>query len=299
MPMDQNDLIALRPLQTIAHSNVEFMSYLGNEGRRNAVLEFLFEACEVKSGGRIFLMSDEEMSWLTEEPFFLKQWSSLLQQCINEGYEIHIIHTIGRTMEELYQTFLHWVPLYMTGKVQAYYLQESLMKPLSQSLFILEDLFVCEGNNYTGASSDRYTVRTNDYITVQSRQQNFLNLISKAKPLNEIYEVNKIPQVMNSVVDVGQNREDSLFKAEELFFSTMSKDLLEEILEMNDVQEESKAFCLGFYDRLTKNFTKNINVFTNLHIYNLNTLIEQAEEVEFKAVLLSIITGQEIFIQRH
>ncbi len=296
-PLLHDDLTEISPILSRSEHNY-IKSFQGNEGRRQSVMEFLSTAIQLSSGGRILLISREDMSWLMEDEAFIRQWAGALSRCIEVGYEITIIHTVRRSMDELYKAFIQWVPFYMTGRVKAYYMTENQIDVPVQTLFAVEDLLLCEGFLYTDQLEDRFTLLTNDLLTIQSRQKNYQALIDKATRLNYVYNSSNIYQIINSIVTAGKNKEDSLFKAEELFFTTMDKSLLVEILADNEVDQRLKGYCLDSYDRLNINFDQNVRLFTNRHIYNLNTLIEQAEQRSFKAVLLSIITGKEIIIKR-
>lgn len=296
-PLIHDDLTVMSPVAALTEHNY-IKSYLGNDGRRQSVIDFLSTAIQLCSGGRILLISREDMSWLMEDQTFLKQWAEALARCIEVGYEITIIHTVRRSMDELYKAFIQWVPFYMTGRVKAYYLTENQFDVPIQTLFLLEDLLLCEGYLYTESTDKRYTMFTNDLVTIQSRQDNYFMLLEKGTRLNYIYDSVNMHQIINAVISAGANKEVSMFKAEELFFTTMDRSLLIEILEDNDVNTKITQYCIDFYDQLNKNFEQNVRLFTNRHIYNLNTLIHQAEQKTYKALLLSIVTGKEVIIRR-
>lgn len=141
-PLLQHDLIHVSGT-TLATSQNYLKSYSGNEGRRQSVLEFLATAIQLKSGGKLCLISWEEMSWLMEDPSFTHLWVNAVAKCIDVGYEITIIHTVKRSMDELYKAFMQWVPFYMTGKVKAYYMTENQVSLHVQTLFAVEDLLLC------------------------------------------------------------------------------------------------------------------------------------------------------------
>lgn len=296
-PLVQDDLFHVG---SMAHGKEQsfIKSYMGNEGRRQSVLEFLAMAIRLRSGGKIYLISHEEMSWLVEDATFLKQWSTALTKCIEIGYEIIVIHTVRLSMDELYKTFIQWVPFYMTGRVKAYFISVNQFEYQQQTLYIIEDLLICEGYLYSEDLKSRYTMLTNDPLTIQSRQQQYDQTLNKAKQLIYNYDREHLYQSIDGIISAGTNKENSLFKAEELFFTTMDKALLIDILIDNEVDETSKNRIIQFYDGLNDNFRQNIRLFTNRHIYNLNKLIQQAEQTRFQAVLLSIITGRDIMISR-
>lgn len=299
LPFNDKDMLVVDDAAGGA-SHVFLKSFEGNEGRRNGVLEFLKRASafSVVGSRRLLLVSREDMSWLTEDKTFTVQWAKGLLECIEQGYEFIIIHTIQRSMDELYNAFIQWVPFYMTGKVRAFFMTNEQLPMSVQTLFMVDGLLLCEGNLHAGLIEKRYTALTNDLLTILNREQVFASLLDNATKLNSIYNLENMKTIMTSIVGAGANKEDSLFKADELFFTTMSRELLEDILDTNDVTLEIRKGILSFYDRLNENFDQNVRIFSNRHIYNLNKLIEQAEVSSFKTVLLSIMTGQEIWINK-
>lgn len=111
-------------------------AFVGNEGKRNAVIKFLDEVIRSQEKTTLLLYSDEPMEWLTEDPEFTLLWAQMLVHSLKVGHKIKIIHTINRNMSELLAAIDKWLPLYMTGAIEPYYYpsyQESIFK---RSLFI-------------------------------------------------------------------------------------------------------------------------------------------------------------------
>ena len=90
--------------------------YLGTEGLRAAVLRFLGTALK-ENAEILYLYSDEDQSWMTSDPEFLMQWSSLMQACVANGTKINIIHNIDRDLNEMNAAIKSWLPLYMSGMI--------------------------------------------------------------------------------------------------------------------------------------------------------------------------------------
>ena len=68
--------------------------FLGNAGKREGVLCFLRMLARETVPARLFLYSDEEMSWLYEVPSFAREWAELLMGLIRRGTKIVIIHSL-------------------------------------------------------------------------------------------------------------------------------------------------------------------------------------------------------------
>lgn len=297
-PLLKTDLLDSNIIGKNIINNKYFETYEGNKGRRKGVLELTKSIMKLKEKKIIYIISNEESSWLDEDPNFLEKWFLKLEKCVELGFEIKIIHTFNDNIFNLYKNFINWIPLYMTRKVEGYYLEDKHYELPVQSLFLVENSFLVEGYLYTSNLKDRYTARTNDFKTLKSRQLLYKKLLTKSKRVNEISEVDKISLILENAALAGKNKDDSFFKAEELFFTNMPKDLLEDILIQNKVSELKQKFFLNLYDNYNKNFSKNTTMFTNKHIYDFDSLLEKAEKDSFKATLLSILVGKDIIVTK-
>lgn len=112
------------------------MSYIGNEGLRQAVEQFFATALE-KKPRYLCLYSDSSMEWMTEDPQFFTKWQNSMLLLIQKGVKIIIIHNLKRSTPELTNAIIAWLPLYQTGKVEPYYFEHARLSNIfSHSLFI-------------------------------------------------------------------------------------------------------------------------------------------------------------------
>lgn len=94
--------------------------YFGTEGLRSAVLRFLAEALK-GNAQQLFLYSDEEQRWMTEDTAFLRKWAALMSACVRNGTQIRIIHNVDRNLGEMSEAIKNWLPLYMSGRIDSRY----------------------------------------------------------------------------------------------------------------------------------------------------------------------------------
>ena len=84
----------------LAPDNKSTSVYYGIEGLRNAVLRFLSTAVKERSEN-MYLYSDMDQSWMTQDRTFLLKWAALMLACVKNETHINIIHNLDRSLEEM------------------------------------------------------------------------------------------------------------------------------------------------------------------------------------------------------
>jgi len=118
--------LASRPSEASPEGSAEeapqkYAAYLyGNAGKRKAVEQFSLMILQEERPQTLLLFSDESMAWLYEDAAFAARWAELFTKVIRKGNRVRIIHTISRDMNELLEAVTKWVPIYMTGAIEAY-----------------------------------------------------------------------------------------------------------------------------------------------------------------------------------
>ena len=108
-------------------------SYLGREGLRRAVIRFLGNAA-VGGSSELMLYSDQNMDWMGGD--FRIKWSALMAACLNRGIKVRIIHNIDRDTSEMIAAITAWLPLYMTGLIDAYYSSSEAGTRFTHTVFL-------------------------------------------------------------------------------------------------------------------------------------------------------------------
>lgn len=95
--------------------------YSGAEGLLAAVGEFAREA-----GGdgrpRDVYVYTSYLSWFSREPRFSGTCAELMRGMMERGHKITSVHNIGFDADEIFEMIETWLPLFLTGKVEARYL---------------------------------------------------------------------------------------------------------------------------------------------------------------------------------
>ena len=156
---------------------------------------------------------------------------------LKKGIHIHIIHSLDRPWNEMMLGLEAWIPLYMTGQITPYYLENSQKGVYTNGLMVAGTAALI-GEGVSGFPEDsKYYVTTNkDEITYYRRKAD--NLLRCAAPLMEIYRENMGPQfcsVLNRLVDI---KGDRYVINHTLPITTISDKLFFSIMQRNAVKRE-------------------------------------------------------------
>ena len=109
--------------------------YYGVQGIREAVLRFLSGVLEC-GAGEVMLFSDEGMEWMTGDAAFRIKWASLMSECVKQGVRIRIIHYIERDLGEMVEAIQSWLPLYLSGMIDPWYLNKTPDNRFTHTMFL-------------------------------------------------------------------------------------------------------------------------------------------------------------------
>ena len=160
--------------------------FYGNEGKREAVLRLLADACENRAG-TLHLVSDESMAWLAESVSFQRRWIAMLIRFLEQGGQITIIHTIDRSLDEMLLAVQRWMPLYMTGRIQSYYCPRVRDGICRRSLFVAPGRAALVACSILDKTENMPNLLTREPKAVAGYEEEFNNYLAICRPLIDIY----------------------------------------------------------------------------------------------------------------
>ena len=159
--------------------------YTGTEGLREAVLRFL--GTVAKSDAReLLLYSDQTMDWMTGDPGFLMKWAALMNACVKKGIRIRIIHNIDRSLQEMNDAIVSWLPLYMSGMIESYYSRKKNEGKFSHTMFLCPGLCCINAWHVTGTENQGIYHYDTDRKRLSIWEAAFQELMAWSLPLIRI-----------------------------------------------------------------------------------------------------------------
>jgi hypothetical protein len=226
--------------------------YVGKAGLQSAVIRFLSEA--IRSGAKdLFLYSDQSMEWMTE-PDFRRKWTSLMFSAVQRGIKIHVIHNVDRDVGEMIAAINAWLPLYMSGAIDSYYLRKERSARFSTTFFLCPEVSCIKGVNAAGLEAENadYRYDTDPDLLLLHRAA-FDALLADAKSLVKI-TTGSYPSDITGA-------EASLFSTS-LSLCTMPEKVLKALLDRCRADEDARRSAISamsaareLFDSLTAKLT--------------------------------------------
>ena len=160
--------------------------FFGSEGRREVALAFLDKVAAAKTPCELLLQSDEETSWMYEDPTFTDEWARRMAGLAAAGCTITVIHTVSRGGTEMWEGVREWLPLYLSGAIRPYYYPRLRDGIRMRSLFVARGRCALVSSTVTGIQGDALSVMLDDTEAVDALEREFDAYLALCRPLTEV-----------------------------------------------------------------------------------------------------------------
>ncbi len=161
--------------------------FYGNQGKRDCVKRFFTSLLAQKKPFQLYFASDEDMSWLYENPAFTKEWTGLLKNLIKSGSHLQVIHTAGREFSEMMESIRRWLPLYAMGSIEPYYCPKLRDKIYRRSLFIAKGFSAVVSTSVENKTDGMANLLVRNPEVVDALELEYHNYLSLCRPLMKSY----------------------------------------------------------------------------------------------------------------
>ncbi|ETA79152.1 hypothetical protein [Youngiibacter fragilis] len=177
------------------------MITFGNQGMRESARIFLDKVIHSGKRHTLLLFSDQDTSWITEDPRFMREWAQLISKAIMTGNRIRIIHTVSRNIDEMMTAIRAWVPLYMTGAIEPYYYPKIRDGVFKRTLYVAPGTAAVSSAAMGSDLSDTTLFIVTDPVSVGSFEREFTRYLNMCKPLMRIYKKNDTTEFSEDLLD--------------------------------------------------------------------------------------------------
>ena len=229
--------------------------YYGLNGFKNSQLDLLKQIILSKSKSDVFFYSNMPMYEASKDLEFTKKFMIGLAFLLKKGLKLNIIHNLNRPINEIIIGLEGWIPLYMTGQINPYYIDDSYKN-------IYNTLECYSSNNcLTGIclnninSAKMYLSNKKDDIEISKK--NSTELLKIAKPLIKIFTKNNnldFKKHIQNLIKLKGNRRNIYSK---LPIYTISDTLLNDILLSNNLSKKEIEIIKNYVNEY-KNYINTI-----------------------------------------
>ncbi len=260
------DRVALRNI--LDEPDMDF--YYGREGKRQAVMRFFEEVLSCEKPPLLKLHSEENMLWLLEDKSYIQRWGALLTDCLRRGSHMMIIHNLSRDLDELIESLIRWMPVYMTGQISPYYCPRKRDGIFQRTLFLAQGTSAITSTVLAHEPEDMLNVYISDLEAVDALELEFDRYLEICRPLMNIVNddfMNQYPKLYTDII-VGDG--DVYYKGANPSLITLPKSLALDI--------DKRCPDIGFYElysEVRKHFIEKLETYEVHTIINLPTIEEE------------------------
>ena len=225
--------------------------YYGFEEMKKGELDFFRTVASSGLNGTVYMCNSIPMEDLTLDAAYMRAWMQSIAMMIMKGADIRMIHDVDRPPDEMMLGLMSWIPLYMTGKVTSFYLNDSSNRIYCHTDYV-SDTAALYGECITGYHNEGKYCLTQNETDIAYYKKRMQRLFSKAKPLMKTYKTEDKDAFFcfeDSEALSGGTRFNILSS---LPIYTLPKDVLESMLENNSFGEKDKADVRNYMFRQRK-----------------------------------------------
>ena len=233
--------------------------YYGLYEMMESELDFLKATVLSKSKDDVTLYSDMPMTEMAKDPDFPKKWMYGMALMLKKGLHLNNIHNIDRSFEEMMLGLESWIPMYMTGQINPYYLKKTQSGAFNHFLRV-SGAAALSGEAIAGCH-DRgryYLSKTRDDISYYKNRAE--DLLKNASPLMDIYREDSARGLRAFLLADAENtgKRRNILSVPPLY--SAEPEFLEELLKKREIPAEDIDNILEFarsQRELAKKILKN------------------------------------------
>ena len=230
--------------------------YFGTDGIREAVIRFLSSTAKI-GNIQLSLYSDRSMDWMIGDSEYFAKWHSLMIHNLRAGVRIRIIHNIDRGIEEMLAAIEGWLPLYMSGLIDAYICKKPLNSRFSHTMFLSEKQCVTSFSVRT-AEENAFCAYSENKEDTSRNIAEFNKLLESCGRLIRVYSSQDF-ESLQLRIETLQNQSGALrFMSHSLSIATMTDELLCKILDRNNIVGEERRRLTEFHRVSRELFVKSL-----------------------------------------
>ncbi len=273
--------------------------YKGAEGRKRAMNDFLDYLEKLDGLQDIYIMDCDQFVWLAQDMFYLEEWFTRLSYILDRrAHRICNIHFIAGDYPE-YRRFLnHTVKLVFYPNVRLFSQNDSSMKNIFPTMYLIKDKLALIGFGDSASGGDMYTSVYADSFSVRQFQAMYENIL----PLANTFTISDTKQNSDMIVEEIENREkigeSTYFSGPMLSFTTMSEELLLDVLSANKLCPSDQERCLNLYHTLKNSMENAPRSNSGGYFHYINDLKDALSFEKLSQHELSAFSEKKVFLTR-
>lgn len=263
------------------------------KGQFEMLMQMFNEVASSLERREIYLFDNEQFKWIIENGQYYTYFKEGLIELLNKGHQITMISDISNLERYIWFSKRNAF-LYSYNNFTEYHYISNEELPINISYYAIKGHHTIHSRNFGQAK--RYTIAFKDPLS----QKAFATIFETYKAKSRMHLIaqshSECETLFSKIHEEVKNQETIYLCSPALSFITMSRELLLEIMEQNQVKENKLKQTLAFYDlvrSVLKDNGTNKKVRQLCHFQNLKSILEE-EHYHYEA--LSLFAGKEIIL---
>lgn len=242
----------------------------GLDGKRKGAIRFLSAVAASNKPCTILLYSDESMQWLMEDHDFILKWESLLSQIIAKGHKIKIIHTVTRDLTEMLTAIDRWLPIYMTGVVEAFYYPKYREPIFRKTMFIAPGIAAVSSSSLLQHEAYSQLFYYENPSVIKNLSKEFDAFLQLCYPLMQVFKNETLLKFTELWSKHTKQFGDSVFCSSAFSCITMPETLFLRLLSQSKGSQEQKQQIATIYQKIRSTFFTGLQYSNFIELINLS-----------------------------
>jgi DNA-binding CsgD family transcriptional regulator len=275
-------------------SSIDF--YKGIEGRRNAFTRFLEEIQKSISPVELYVTSGSDIFWLSHDKAFLTSAGDFLAAMLDKISNINILHNFDRSTSALLYVINYWIPIYLSGKVKGYILNDYIFNQPKTTIFIIRKkvcVFSLESENL----EDCITFFSTQKDIIASFENLFLLMQQSCISLNKI-TYKEPAKYITELLNIKKKPGSYFAYLKTMSAVCMPPFLYEKVIKTLDISKEEQKKRLSFYKASFQEFMRNTFKFRCSIILQNNLSHEFINNERIKYNGIDFFEGHDVLVEK-
>lgn len=261
-----------RVIESPGQINKTYSIFHDNKGKRKAILRFLQQALKSLPTD-IYIYSDENLIWWSEDVNFQKEWRDLLQEIVLKKHNVHIIHHPQQDHSSFFNYLNLWYQLHFSGNVRSYNSPQYLTLPIKESLMVLKDQLVVNARSTLLTPKENICFMYDHLPTVQMYESLFLGRLIHAQEMITAFKTQDQLQLLEAWLTASTTPYDvfkttnhlpSLFLPKHVFEQYSSQLMHQHQLRYLNLQKQITSNQISMFNQIKYTLVLPITLFHNL-----------------------------------
>lgn len=206
-----------------------FVAYYNNEGKRQAVRDFLAYVLTLNEPCTIRVFTDECLDWLLEDNAFNRELTSGISQCVQKGCKFQRIQPPTQTPESNVRSIERWLPAYMAGALRLFYYPWARDELHRRTIIVVPGQIAIHSDSLAEQRECPMTILTTDKMTVRLTDEHYSRILERCRTMMNVFTDDTSVKPSTLYEEISKLHDFGICKSGRLSILTLSPDLLSRI----------------------------------------------------------------------